>query len=393
MFLNKRALTGRAAAAVLALAVGGGAAPPAAAQMALSATDVEKDARVTAVEATALERGRYAVLIDLDENRLDFRKGDVVLWSAPIGTGMGMRMQAEDKEWDFSTPTGVFHVKYKEEDPTWIAPDWYFVENGLPVPPVDDPRRKMPGRLGAAAVYINQDLAIHGTDRPELLGQRVSHGCIRLENRYAKRLYHNVQVGTEVIIVGGEGEEQQTISAREMQRHLAANFRPAPRPLRDPLLEGWREFSTIDLLRELRLQLRAHPDRSRWSDVASLLGERAFKDDDELALRGLLLAIEDVPSPAVEREYATFLVDAYSRGAVPTLEALSTLMPRQRQRVADAIVRASLGLYSGDWEAHSAPWPTRRVPASVVEPEARRGWAALQEAEKAYRDAGERLAV
>jgi lipoprotein-anchoring transpeptidase ErfK/SrfK len=393
MFSDKRTLV-RVAALTLALGAGVGAAPaPAAAQMALNVADEEVAARSSALESTALERGRYAVLIDLDENRLYFRKGDVVLWSAPIGTGMGLRMRTDEKEWDFSTPTGVYQVKYKEKDPVWIAPDWYFVENGLPVPPVNDPRRKMPGRLGAAAVYINQDLAIHGTDRPELLGQRVSHGCIRLENKYAKRLFHNVQVGTEVIIVGGEDVEQRTLSAREMQRHLAANFRPASRPLRDATVEAWRKLSTADLQRELRSQLRADPEKARWTDVASLLAERAFADDDDLALRGLLLALEDVPNLAVEREYATFLVDAYSRGAIPTLEALSALMPRQRQRVADAIVAASLGLYPGDWEGHSAPWPTRRVPSSVVSPEARRGWAALQEAEKSYRDAGERIAV
>src|SRR5690606_16146268 len=45
---------------------------------------------------TALDRGRYAVLIDLDENRLYFKQGDLTLWSAPVGTGTGMRLVAEE---------------------------------------------------------------------------------------------------------------------------------------------------------------------------------------------------------------------------------------------------------------------------------------------------------
>src|SRR5690606_25878301 len=128
----------------------------------------------------ALAKGRYAVVIDLDHNQLHFKQADVTLWSAPIGTGTGLMMQDGDSDWDFSTPNGVFHVQFKERDPVWIAEDWYFVENGLPVPPPNDPKRYFPGGLGAAAVYIDHDLAIHGTDKPELLGQRVSHGCIRL---------------------------------------------------------------------------------------------------------------------------------------------------------------------------------------------------------------------
>src|SRR5690606_358254 len=139
----------------------------------------------------------------------------------------GLMMQDhDDRDWDFSTPNGVFQVQFKERDPVWIAEDWYFIENGLPVPPPNDRSRYFPGGLGAAAVYFSRELAIHGTDKPELLGQRVSHGCIRLSNADALRLYHNVQVGTEVVIVGGEDIPQVVITPAEARR-LAEDFRPA----------------------------------------------------------------------------------------------------------------------------------------------------------------------
>lgn len=343
--------------------------------------------------SSALARGQYAVVIDLDENRLSFRKGDLVLWSAPIGTGMALRMEDAENEWDFSTPNGVFTVKYKEENPAWIAPDWFFVENGLPVPPPNDKSRFFPGRLGAAAVYLDKDLAIHGTDRPELLGQRVSHGCIRLENKFAQRLFHNVQIGTEVIIIGGKDLDQKTITAREMQQKLAANFRPAKKAVRDAMVEGWKKLDTDDLLTELERQLWADEDATRWSEVATILLERAFKGEDDEALRGLMLAVQDLPSIRLEREYSTFLADAYARGALRTLEGMSRLTLRQRNRIAEAIVSATVGLYSGEWDSPSALWPTRRISPSLVRPESRRGWAALERAEKAYRSVEERRAV
>ncbi|HEX6369003.1 MAG TPA: L,D-transpeptidase, partial [Longimicrobium sp.] len=155
------------------------------------------------VRSQALSRGGYAVVVDLDVNRLYFARGRRVLWSAPVGTGTGMRMEHDDGEWDFATPNGTFHVTFKDLEPDWIAPDWYFLENGLRVPGPDSDARRFPRGLGAAAVFIGQGLAIHGTDKPELLGQRVSHGCIRLANADALRLFHNVQVGTEIVIVGG----------------------------------------------------------------------------------------------------------------------------------------------------------------------------------------------
>ena len=80
------------------------------------------------------------------------------------------------------------------------------VERGQPVPPADSPLRRREGTLGSTALYIGYELAIHGTDRPELVldpdpeRRRVSHGCIRMTDEDARRLYHDVDVGTLVLI-------------------------------------------------------------------------------------------------------------------------------------------------------------------------------------------------
>ena len=44
-------------------------------------------------------------------------------------------------------------------------------------------------------------VGIHGTNRPELLGQAVSHGCIRVDNDVATRLRQLAPLGTPIDIV------------------------------------------------------------------------------------------------------------------------------------------------------------------------------------------------
>jgi hypothetical protein len=76
---------------------------------------------------STLPQGKY-VVVDLDRNEVRFMDGRTVLWAAPAGTGTGLRLQGKDGEWDFATPNGVYQVQYKEQNPVWIAPDWYFIE-------------------------------------------------------------------------------------------------------------------------------------------------------------------------------------------------------------------------------------------------------------------------
>ena len=143
--------------------------------------------------------GRY-VVISLDEHRLYVMEDERVIWSTLVGTGTGTRLEGAGQKWDFSTPRGMFRVQYKEKDPVWRVPVWAFVERGVPVPPADSPDWNEPGMLGTTAIYLEEDIAVHGTNHPELLGQAVSHGCIRMTNEAARRLYHDAPVGTPVII-------------------------------------------------------------------------------------------------------------------------------------------------------------------------------------------------
>lgn len=318
-------------------------------------------------------RGMY-VVVDLDDNTLRMMDGPEVLWEAPVGTGTGLRLEGEDGEWDFSTPEGVFQIQYKEELPVWFLPDWYFVEKGLPIPPAGSPERRAPGQLGIAAVYLGQEIAIHGTERPELLGQRVSHGCIRLENKYALRLFHNVQVGTPVVVQGGEHlEDLEPAESTDPGRST-------PEAPRDTLAP----YSTEQLLERVRSLLAAGESNGPWVAYTSRLITRGLKDD-AVALRGVLALAGTAKTERLNREYATFLADVYSRGTLRSVVSLARVDEEARERAARAIVEATLALHAGGAADPTAPWPTRRVPAGVLGPEGQAGRAALVEAEGWYR--------
>ena len=318
--------------------------------------------------------GRY-VVVDTDVNEVRLMDGDEVLWAAPAGTGTGLRLRDKAGDWDFGTPNGIFQVQFKELNPVWIAADWYFVENKLPIPPQDSPSRRQPGGLGAAAVYLGHDLAIHGTDKPELLGQRVSHGCIRLSDEYAIRLFHDVQIGTPVVITGNPPEPDPVDPG-------ATAARPGTKKKEIKLRNVMGEGPTATMLDRLDAQIDANPRRG-WTETASHLIARAVDGDSEAA-EGLLLRVGFSADDRFEREYAAFLADAYSRGPRQMAAALGAVSRADRARAAAAIVDAMMDLYHGR-DLQRAPWPTTRLPQLLAIGDARRGWNALQDAEDAFR--------
>jgi len=195
--MTKRAVLAAAAAVVSLVA-----------RPALAQLPVEPLALEHGVEGEGTERyrdppvnveGKY-VVISLAEHRLYLMESSRVLWQAVVGTGTGTRLEGAGQKWEFSTPRGMFRIQRKEKNPKWYVPDWAYVERKEPVPDPDDPKRWEVGMLGTTAMFLGEGIAVHGTNHPELLGQDVSHGCIRMTNEAARYLYHEVDVGTPVFI-------------------------------------------------------------------------------------------------------------------------------------------------------------------------------------------------
>jgi hypothetical protein len=351
-------------------AVGGGGTGP----------SPDEDPRIAAppAEGPPVRRDLKYVVIDVDVNELRFMDGEQVLWRAPVGTGTGFRLTGgSGRDYQFNTPSGTMYVQYKEQNPTWFIPDWWFIENKRPIPPQGSPERRQEGGLGAAAVYLGNELAIHGTDKPELLGRRVSHGCIRLSNENAVRLFHNVQIGTPVIIVGQApvlGEQPDSVAAYTRQ---ARRVPARPNPL--------ARVATSALLTRLDRELAAPDTSHAWVNTAHTLLERGLADD-AAALRGLLQRAGQGRPDVRREEYATFVADAFSRGSLRVVVSLNRIPEAARERAASAIVEATMEMWHGGLDESTTPWPTRRLPKDRLGPEGQAGWEAVAAAEAAYRD-------
>jgi L,D-transpeptidase catalytic domain len=56
--------------------------------------------------------------------------------------------------------------------------------------------------LGARAMYLGEtEYRIHGTNKPDTIGNRVSSGYIRLTNEDVADLYERVKIGAKVIVL------------------------------------------------------------------------------------------------------------------------------------------------------------------------------------------------
>jgi len=120
------------------------------------------------------------VLVELGAHRVTVTHGDTVLLQAPVAIGAP------------SGPTPVGH---------------FFVDGIVKVP---DPN----GPYGAYQVSVSGfsdvyqtfgggvgQIALHGTNDPQLIGQPVSHGCVRMTNDVITKVAYLAPTGTPVDIV------------------------------------------------------------------------------------------------------------------------------------------------------------------------------------------------
>ena len=93
---------------------------------------------------------------------------------------------------------GMVTITNKKEWPDWTPPPEMIARQ----PYLPRFMAGGPGNpLGARAMYLGATVyRIHGTNRPDTIGTKVSSGCFRLVNADVSDLYDRVPVGTKVII-------------------------------------------------------------------------------------------------------------------------------------------------------------------------------------------------
>jgi lipoprotein-anchoring transpeptidase ErfK/SrfK len=119
---------------------------------------------------------RKRLFIDRGERRFEFWDGDRLVHSGKVAVG------APGAE----TPTGLFYVQSKFVPQAEILGAYAFETSAY---------SKLTDWPGGGVV------GVHGTPWPWLLGQAVSHGCIRLHNDDVRFLRSRVPEGTPIKIV------------------------------------------------------------------------------------------------------------------------------------------------------------------------------------------------
>jgi hypothetical protein len=198
------------------------------------------------------------LVVSLTDRQLWYKQGDRTLFTARVAVGSGKTLvrRGSSEEWKFDTPRGRFVILRKEADPVWVPPDWHYEETArnrklgvvtlnrgqtialadgssievagsevvrrypdgtaapyaqgegreiladgkVVIPPFGTNQRKYPGVLGSHRLHLGDGYALHGTNKPQSIGQAVSHGCIRLRNEDVAHLFDIVPVGTQVFI-------------------------------------------------------------------------------------------------------------------------------------------------------------------------------------------------
>jgi lipoprotein-anchoring transpeptidase ErfK/SrfK len=89
------------------------------------------------------------------------------------------------------TPTGTYKIAQRIPNPTWYGPAGQVVGPGKGNP------------VGTRWMGLSRKgYGIHGTNHPQSIGRRASHGCIRMRNRDVEDLFERVAVGDVVELRG-----------------------------------------------------------------------------------------------------------------------------------------------------------------------------------------------
>jgi L,D-transpeptidase YbiS len=181
--------------------------PPAEIAAALEKFDQKEAVRAKA-ETAALQKktGTLApksvyIVIDSARNTLTLKSSGKTLLQAVVSCGSGSILEEPGgkRTWVFDTPRGEFQVKSKVVNPTWVKPDWAFIEEGKEIPKKREERFET-GVLGDYALGFGEGFFIHGTLYSRLLGRSVTHGCVRVGDEDLKTIYQAASIGTKIYI-------------------------------------------------------------------------------------------------------------------------------------------------------------------------------------------------
>ena len=202
---------------------------------------------------------RAGIVINLAELRLYYFAGaQQPPVTYPIGIGRA----------GWETPVGRTRVVRKRRDPSWVPPASIRAETPR-LPTVVPPGPHNP--LGRFALDLAwRGYLLHGTNKPNGVGRRISHGCIRLYPEDIARLFENVPVGTSVTVVNQEIKLGWSGGALYMEVH--------PNPKQVVEIEARGAFTPMpppDIQSALAKALGDAPVAVNWQAIGRAVRERS----------------------------------------------------------------------------------------------------------------------
>jgi len=121
------------------------------------------------------------LVIRLESRQLEYYEGDELIKQYDIAVG----------QTDWETPVGHFAILDLRENPLWQHP---ITGEAIPTGP-DNP---LGSRWIGFAFDDGYHIGIHGTNQEELVGQAVSHGCVRMRDSEIQELFQKIAIGTPI---------------------------------------------------------------------------------------------------------------------------------------------------------------------------------------------------
>jgi lipoprotein-anchoring transpeptidase ErfK/SrfK len=145
----------------------------------VGAANAVKGDRIFPGQKLRIPRAKLSVLVEKSTNTLHLKADASVVRSYRIATGK-----------DRSTPEGTFKIINHLKNPTW-----YYEGKVIPPDSPDNP-------LGTRWMGFDKEgYGLHGTTRPDEIGQFATLGCVRMLNEDIESLFELLPVGTEVTII------------------------------------------------------------------------------------------------------------------------------------------------------------------------------------------------
>ena len=124
------------------------------------------------------------LVLRLSERQLYGYQGEHQVASYPVAIGRD----------DWETPVGEFVVFQRQQNPAWEHP-----LTGVVFPP--GPNNPLGARWLGFWTDGTNFIGFHGTPDEHLIGEAVSHGCVRMLNADVIELYAKVRLGTPVVVL------------------------------------------------------------------------------------------------------------------------------------------------------------------------------------------------